>query len=123
MQQQQQQSIMMGGMLQTSPQPPPMIIQQTQLYTGSTVNNQFKQAQAQGGMLPGARIIDPNSLVGFLEIQRVTMALPGANNNNPGNCNHKHDSNPMMSHPTNSVEKIHLQQRPQCCAHMQPHPQ
>lgn len=109
---------MMGGMLQTSPQPPPLIIQQTQLYTGSTVNNQFKQQQGVNGMMiPGQRIVDPNSLVGFLEIQRVTMALPGANNNN---CNHKHD-NQMMSHPTNSVEKIHLQQRPQCCAHMQPH--
>ena len=52
-------------MLTNSPQP--LIIQQTQLYTGSTVANQYKQQQ---------RIIDPNSLVGFLEIQRVTMAMP-----------------------------------------------
>lgn len=101
----------MGGMLQhNSPQPPPMIIQQTQLYTGSTVNNQYKQ-----GPMP-TRIVDPNSLVGFLEIQRVTMALPGA-----PNCNHHKQGDPMLSHPTNSVEKIHLQQRPQCCAHLQPH--
>jgi hypothetical protein len=77
-----------------------MIIQQTQLYTGSTVNNQLKQ-----GPMP-TRIVDPNSLVGFLEIQRVTMALPGTTN-----CNHHQHKpgDPMLSHPTNSVEKIHLQ--------------